>query len=103
MSVAQIAEQDFEEKVKTGKVLVDCYADWCGPCQMLSPIIDELAEEIKGWKFYKLDTDEASSVMEKYEIMSIPTLLVFKDGKLEDMLVGLRSKEDLKKVLSDEE
>ena len=94
MSVAQIAEQDFEEKVKTGKVLVDCYADWCGPCQMLSPIIDELAEEIKGWKFYKLDADEASSVMEKYEIMSIPTLLVFKDGKLEDMLVGLRSKED---------
>lgn len=99
MSVAEISEQDFEEKIKSGKVLVDCYADWCGPCQMLSPIIDELSDEIKDWKFYKLDADESAAVMEKYEIMSIPTLLLFENGELKDTLVGFKSKEDLGKIL----
>ncbi|MBR5408628.1 thioredoxin [Candidatus Saccharibacteria bacterium] len=99
MSVETITEQDFEKKTKTGKVLVDCYADWCGPCQMLSPVIDELAEETKGWKFYKLDIDEASGIAEEYGIMSIPTLLLFENGELKDTLIGLRTKGDLEKIL----
>ena len=57
--VKEIKENEFEDVIKTGKVLVDCYATWCGPCKMLSPIIDSLAEEIKDTKFYKLDVDNS--------------------------------------------
>lgn len=99
MSVKNLTTDDFEKAVAKGRVLVDCYADWCGPCQMLSPIIEELSDEISDWDFYKLDTDAESEIMEKYEIMSIPTILLFSDGELKDSLVGFRSKEELKKIL----
>lgn len=99
MSVKNLTTDDFEKAVAKGRVLVDCYADWCGPCQMLSPIIEELSDEISDWDFYKLDTDAESEIMEKYEIMSIPTILLFSDGELKDSLVGFKSKEELKKIL----
>lgn len=101
MAVEKINENEFEEKIKNSekKVLVDCYADWCGPCKMLSPIIDELAEEIDTVEFYKLNVDESAEIASKYEIMSIPTLLIFQNGELKEKTVGLKSKEELMKQL----
>lgn len=103
MSVKEITEKEFEEKVKNSerKVLVDCYAEWCGPCKMLSPIIDELAEEVDTCDFYKLNADDSEEVMNEFGIMSIPTLLIFEDKKLKAKLVGFKSKEELKKAIND--
>jgi len=98
--VVEINQNEFDEKVKgSKKVLVDCYAEWCGPCKMLSPIIDQLAEETDTCEFYKLNVDEAGDVAEKYGIMSIPTLLLFEDGELKDTFVGFRSKEELEEIV----
>ena len=80
----EISDADFEEKVVSGKetAVVDCYATWCGPCRMLSPIIDELAGEYKGKiNVYKLDVDKNPKTAEKFSVMSIPTVLYFKDGE----------------------
>ena len=97
--VNNINTNDFESNIAKGKVLVDCYADWCGPCKMLSPIIDELANEINDVNFYKLNVDENEEIASKYSIMSIPTLLIFENGKLKTTSVGLKSKEELKELL----
>lgn len=99
--VIEINQNEFDEKVKNSnkKVLVDCYAVWCGPCQMLSPIIDELSEEMNTVVFYKLNVDESAEIAEKYGIMSIPTLLIFENGSLKDTLVGFRSKEEIESIL----
>ena len=98
--VKEIKENEFKEAIKEGKVLVDCYADWCGPCRMLSPVVDELSEELKDMKFYKLNIDDAEAVATEYGVMSIPNLLVFENGKLKNQLVGFRTKAELKKDLS---
>ncbi|MBQ6495176.1 MAG: thioredoxin [Bacilli bacterium] len=101
MSVKKIEEKDFKEVInnKEKKVLVDCYADWCGPCRMLSPIIDELASEIDSCEFYKLNVDDAEEVSREYGIMSIPTVLIFKDGKEVAKSIGLKTKEELKEII----
>ena len=98
--VKEIKETEFEGVISNGKVLVDCYASWCGPCKMLSPIVDEVANEIKDCTFYKLDVDDAEKVSKQYGIMSIPTLLLFEDGKLIDTSVGFVSKDDLIKFIN---
>ena len=98
--VKQIEEKDFEESIKKGKVLVDCYADWCGPCKMLSPIVDEVSEELKDITFLKLNVDDAEETAMKFGIMSIPTLLIFEDGNLKEQLVGFRTKEELTELLT---
>lgn len=95
--VKQIKENEFDEVVKEGKVVVDCFATWCGPCRMLSPVLDEISEE-SSYKFYKLDVDEGEEKAGEYGIMSIPTLLIFEDGKLVDKIVGLKSKNELKEM-----
>ncbi len=97
--VNEITDQTFEELTKEGKVLVDCFATWCGPCRMLSPIIDALAEENKDYKFYKLDVDNSNEVVKKYGVMSIPTVLIFENGELKEKNVGFISKEELEKKL----
>ena len=93
--VTEIIESEFNEKIKEGKVLVDFYAEWCGPCKMLSPIVEEVANEVNDYKFYKVNVDNASEVSRKYGIMSIPTLIKFKNGEEKEKSIGLRSKEDL--------
>lgn len=96
-----INENEFNDKINVNKkVIVDCYADWCGPCRMLSPIIDELASELVDCEFYKLNVDEANEVSKKYGIMSIPTILIFENNELRDQLVGLRSKEELINIIN---
>lgn len=97
MGVIELKEEEFNEKVvnSKGKIVVDCYAPWCGPCRMLSPIIDDIAQEMHGYKFYKINVDDALSVMRNYQIMSIPTILIFDDGVLKKKEIGFKSKDEL--------
>lgn len=97
--VKEIKENEFKDVIKEGTVLVDCFATWCGPCKMLSPIVDQVSEEVKDVNFYKLDVDDAENISNEYGIMSIPTLLVFKDGELVNKSVGLVNADGLKELL----
>ena len=101
MKVKEIQEKEWKKIVEQkGKILIDCYAPWCGPCKLLSPIIDELAEETKNCKFYKINVDDAEAISREYGIMSIPTILLFEDGELKEKTIGLKSKEELKKIIN---
>ena len=94
-----VSDGEFETKVLKSNlpVLVDFWAPWCGPCRMISPIIEELSKEYAGKVvFAKVNTDENPSTPTKYDIMSIPSLLLFKDGNLVDRAVGMRPKPALK-------
>ncbi|MBR2712888.1 MAG: thioredoxin [Bacilli bacterium] len=93
--VKQIDTKEFKEVIKEGKVVVDLFATWCGPCKMLSPILDEISEEITTTKFFKIDVDDNQDVAREYNVMSIPTVLIFENGELINTIVGLRSREDL--------
>ena len=97
MAVKELKGENFEKEIgsKKGKAMVDCYATWCGPCKMLSPIIDEVSEEMKDYKFYKLDVDENEEFDKEYGIMAMPTLLIFEDGKLKKRQTGFLSKDEL--------
>ena len=98
MAEIKLTKQNFEnEVIKSDKpVLVDFWATWCGPCRMIAPIISEIAEEANGrFKVGKVNVDEESELASMFRIMSIPALMVFKDGKPMNTVVGLRSKADL--------
>ena len=86
---------NFNQVISKGKVMVDFWAPWCGPCRMMGPIIEELAEENLELKVCKLNVDEASDIARKYEIESIPTLIYFNNGMALKTLVGLRTKQDI--------
>lgn len=103
MKVIEIKEEEFERKVLKSKkkVLVDFYAEWCGPCRMLSPVVEEVASETEEVEFYKINVDNAEEVSRKYGVMSIPTLIIFQDGKVVNNSVGLKSKNELKEFLKD--
>lgn len=92
-----VTDADFDKFVsKYPLVLVDCWAPWCGPCRMVAPVIDALAKEMSGKVvFGKLNTDENSVVPNKFSISAIPTMMVFKDGKMVDRIVGAQPKEAL--------
>jgi thioredoxin 1 len=92
-----LLDADIDETIKTyPTIVVDCWAPWCGPCRIIGPIIEELAKEMKGKiVFGKLNVDENPQTSLKYNIMSIPTLLVFKKGALVDRLIGAMPKEML--------
>ena len=100
MEVIEIKEKEVKEKIKEeGKGLIDCYARWCGPCKLLSPVIDELASETNDCKFYKLNVDEAEETSREYGIMSIPTILLFNNGELKSKTIGFKTKEELKELI----
>jgi thioredoxin 1 len=100
-TVLTITDADIDETTKNYNIIViDCWAPWCGPCRMIAPIIEEIAKEMQGKIiFAKLNVDENPITSAKHQVMSIPTLLVFKNGKLVDRLVGAYPKEELKKKL----
>jgi thioredoxin 1 len=85
----EVSDATFKEVIQNSLVVVDCWAPWCGPCRMVAPVIEEMARDYAGRiLFGKLNVDENQEVAMQYQIMSIPTLLVFKNGKLVDRIVG---------------
>ncbi len=97
--VKEIKDTEYEKVIEKGKVVIDCYAPWCGPCKMISPIIDNLSEEIKDVNFFKINVDDAEKITSDYDIMSIPTILIFENGKLKDKVVGFKSKSELEELI----
>ena len=93
----KLNNHNFQNEIieNTGLALVDFYADWCGPCKMLSPIIDEIAEERTDITVGKVNVDENNSLAAKYNVMSIPTMIIFKNGKEQARVIGVRPKEDI--------
>ena len=96
--VMHVSASDFEEEVlkEKGVVVVDFWATWCGPCKMIAPIVEELDEEMSNFKFVKVDVDKNPQIANQYKIVSIPTLKIFKDGKLINTLIGFKTKDALK-------
>lgn len=93
MAVIKVTKENFNEVIKTEKpVLIDFYADWCGPCKMLSPVVDEIAEENPQFVVGKVNVDEEEALAMEFGVMSIPTLVIFKDGNVAEKLVGVRPK-----------
>lgn len=90
MSVLKINEQNFENEVLKSEemVLIDFYADWCGPCKMLAPVLEGLSEKMDKVTFYKVNVDASSDLAGRYGIQAIPNLVIFKDGKAVDQITG---------------
>lgn len=98
--IKKLTEDSFDHDIASGTVLVDFYADWCGPCRMMNPILEQLSEELHGnVTIAKLDIDHAQRIATTYQITSIPTVILFKQGKEAGRLVGLKDKEGLKKFI----
>ena len=92
MSVQKLNQNNFNNAIANGTALVDFYADWCGPCRIVSPIVDEIAEERSDITVGKGNVDDENALAMKYGVMSIPTLIVFKDGQEKTRIVGARPK-----------
>lgn len=101
MSAIHVTKDNFKEEVLESKVpvLVDFWAEWCGPCQMVLPIVEELAGEVTDAKICKVNVDEQMELAKEFRVMSIPTFLVFKDGKKVKSETGAKTKEELKSLL----
>lgn len=102
MKVLEIKEDEFENEVLKykGKILVDFYADWCMPCQMLAPVIDNIAEDNKEIKVVRINSDFADKLVIKYSIEAIPTLILIKDGEEQDRILGVVSKSQILEMIN---
>lgn len=98
MAVEEITDEQFENEVEKAKgiVVADFFAVWCGPCQAMAPIIDKVAEDLKEAKFVKIDVDKNPKSSNKYGVMSIPTIFIFKDGQVKDQITGIADENSLK-------
>ena len=98
MEILSLKGEEFEKEVllRKGKVLVDFYADWCGPCRMMTPIIEEVAEELKDeLKVFKVNVDNNQELAIKYDVMSIPTIILFENGEVRKTYIGVTDKNEL--------
>ena len=95
--VKQLTNEEFEKNVKSSDkiVFVDFYADWCGPCRMMAPVVEEISEEVDGVDFYKVNCDDEQELASKYEVMTIPTLLILKKGEQLKEFIGVTDKEEI--------
>lgn len=95
--VKLLKDDSFHEQIKTGITLVDFYADWCGPCRMLTPILEKVAQDLEEKvSFAKLDIDAEQKIASEFQVTSVPTLVLFKGGKEVNRLVGLRDEQGIK-------
>ncbi len=99
MAVIDLTDDTFTEQTANGITLVDFWAEWCAPCRMVTPIVEELSTEMPEITFAKMNVDENNNVPQTYGITAIPTLVLFKNGELVDRVVGLLPKPQLKKIL----
>ena len=101
MAILHVTSENFESEVlkADGKVLVDFWATWCGPCQTMGPVVDELAQELTDVKVGKVNVDEQMALAREYKVMSIPTFLVFKDGKVAERTLGVQEKSELEQLI----
>lgn len=94
--IKKVKEHEFFNEISKGIVVVDFFADWCEPCKRISPVIDEISEEMADKaKFIKVDVEECSNIADKYEIDMIPSIVIFKDGELQEFIEGILSKETI--------
>lgn len=103
MELQHLNSKDFDEKISGSKgvVMVDFFATWCGPCRMLTPILESAQEDLQDKAtIYKVDVDECIDIAKRFGIMSVPTMIIFKDGKQVDKIIGLKQKEQLVDLLS---
>ena len=94
--VENLSDKDFSAKTKKGNAIIDFYADWCGPCQMMKPIFEKASKDFKKVNFYKVDVDANSDSPERYGVRSIPTLIFLKDGEEVDRVTGVLHEEGFK-------
>lgn len=99
MAVKEVNGTEFEDMIASGKTVVDFFATWCVPCQMMAPVIDKVSDEYRDVKFIKVDIDKELSLALKHKVVSVPTLMVFEDGKAVNKSIGVISEEELKDLL----
>lgn len=100
-NMKKLTEDSFQAEIDKGVVLVDFYADWCGPCRMMAPVLDRVAKDLAGSAtIAKLDIDHAQKTAGRFQVTSVPTLILFKDGKEVGRLVGLRDADTIKDFIS---
>lgn len=99
--VQKIYQEEFVEKVLNSKkpVLVDFFADWCGPCKMLAPVLDVLEKENEDYDIYKINVDENQDLAAEYEVSSIPNIVIFKNGEVVDRSMGFKTADQLQQIL----
>ena len=105
MSVTHVAEENFQDQVLGSElpVLVDFWAEWCGPCKMIAPVLDQLASEYDGrMQIVKLNVDEAQQTAFRYNVRSIPTMILFKNGQVEMQVVGAQSRQQITRMLEEQ-
>lgn len=100
MSKLPDVKDNFDEFIGSGTAVVDFWATWCGPCKMLAPIFDEVADKMPNVKFGKVDVDNAMELAKRYKIVSIPNVCIFKDGELVDRVIGLCDESELIETIS---
>lgn len=100
-TVEAVSENEFKEKISTGSVLVDFYADWCGPCKMIAPVLERLAAEYTDVRILKVNIDEAGQLAKEQRVMSIPTLVLFREGKESGRLIGVHTEQAIRDLIEE--